>query len=203
MIFTTKNGYNYAKKYITKSNYNFKEEKDFSNIIKLGLSEKSFIVKSKDKYIGIFNNKCNNISIPKKNFYSIDYLGESSNGTLFDFQFNFNISNTSCINIAYIYIRCNECVKKVNGYIFNKEENPFHHISLRVGKKEIIDDDLPNFDISTNFTLNTKSFNYTIILNTMQITKDYYKFLNSFGEASCNSKDSVASDTLFVYDDKY
>lgn len=202
MIFATNNGYNYAKNNIKKTNYNFKEVKDISNIIKVGYSGKGFIVNSTDKYIGIFNDKCNNISIPKDNFYNIDYIGESSNGTLFEFQFNFNISNISCIDAVYIYIRCRECVKKVNGIEFNtiKNDNPFHDLLIKVGKKEIIDDSLPNFVISSNFTLETKKFNYTIILNTMQITKDYYNFLDSFGEASCNSKSQYVSDTLFLYD---
>ena len=205
MIFATNNGYNYAKKYIKKTNYDFKEEKDISNIIKLGFNEKGFIVNSTDRYLGIFNEKCKNISIPNNNFYEVKYLGENSNGKLFDFQFNFNISNMSCIDLVYIYIRCKECVKKINGNNFNdtKNDNPFHDILLRVGKNEIINDDLPNFIINTNFTLDTKSFNYTILLNTMQITKDYYKFLDSFGEASCNSKAQYTSDTIFIYDGNF
>ena len=162
-------------------------------------------MKSTDRYIGIFNDKCQNILIPNNSVFNIISLGESSNGKLFDFQFNFNISKLSCIDIVYIYIRCKECVKKVNGNIFNdtKDDNPFYDVSLRVGKREILNDDLPNFDISTNFTLDTNSFNYTILFNTMQITKDYYKYLDSFGEASCNAKAQYPIDTLFVYDGKY
>lgn len=198
-------GYKYAKNYIKKTDYNFKEEKDISNVLKLGFSGKAFIVNSTDNYLGIFNEKCKNIEIPDRKVFNVSYIGKDPDDkSLYNYLFNFNISNISCINIVYIYIRCKECIKKINGKIFNetKNENPSYDLQLRVGKKEIINDDLPNFEINSTFTLNTNKFDYTILLNTMEISKDYYKFLDSFGEASCNARSSVTSDTIFLFDGK-
>ena len=51
--------------------------------------------------------------------------------------------------------------------------------------------------------LTTNNFNYTIILTTLEITNEYYKFLDAFGEAACNTFFGTPSDTMFVYDRSY
>ena len=208
MIFTFGNGYNYVKKNIKESDIfknNIKEIENITEIVKMGYSGKCFSYESTDKNIGIFNDKCRNISMPDGNVFNITPLQSSMNGT-YDFNFNFNISNDYCIDFAYIYIRCTDCVKKINNITIDtkKDDNPIHDVYLRVGKYNITNDDLPNFITNSNFTLTTNNFNYTIILNTMQITRDYYKFLDAFGEGACNSKSlSLITDTIFVYDRSY
>ena len=206
MIFLPSNGYNYAKKNIKKSAKfnNINEVKNITEIVSLDYFEKVFSYESNDNNIGIFNGKCKNIKMPENDFIHIELLQNYSNGT-YEFNFNINITNDSCIDFAYIYIRCSDCVKKVNHIPidYSKKKYASYDVLLKVGKKDIIDDYLPDFIANTNFTLSTNNFNYTIALNTMEITKEYYEFLDAFGEAACNAKSQRPADTIFVYDKSY
>ena len=203
MVFLPSIGYNYAKKYIEESEFknNFREIQNISEIINFMSSNKGFVVESHDQTIGIFNEKCKNILRPTREVFNITYLGNTSNET-YNFKFYFNISNNSCIDSVYIYISCNECVKSVNGIKINEKRN-IHQMTLKVGRKNFTYDNLPDFIIESNYTLNIDNFNYTIFFNSMEITYEYYKFLDSFGEASCNSKGQSATDTIFIYDGSF
>ena len=108
-------------------------------------------------------------------------------------------SNNTCLDYVFLYINCSDCVKKVN----NKTIQANDYIFLKVGKENITNDDLPDFIIDVNVTLTTQDFNYTVFLNTLQITKDYYQFLDAFGEATCNTFSHRPGDTLFVYERSY
>jgi len=102
-------------------------------------------------------------------------------------------------------LHCKDCIKKINGFNYDNDDEYMssYNMLLRVGKKEILDEDLPNFEISCEFTLNSDNFNYTIDLNTMKNTKEYIEFMDSFGEASCHDKDDEIADTFFEYDSCY
>jgi len=201
MIFATYNGYNYAKKNLEKSKYKNYREDDLSNYMNNGYNGKCFIVNSNDTLIGFYNRKCN-ITIPELDFSEIIKQENNPDGT-FNFTFTFNIPNTTCIDMIYIKLHCQDCIKKINGFDYDKESMSSFDMLLRVGKKEIIDEDLPNFEISGEFTLNIDKFNYTIDLNTMKNTKEYIEFMDSFGEASCNTKGVKITDTFFEYDGNY
>ena len=202
MIFQPLNGYSYAKKYIKNSKFknSFREE-DLKNYLNNIYEGKSFVVDSKDIKIGFYNNKCR-IVMPDLDFSEIIKQVNNSDGT-FNYTFNFNIPNTTCIDIIYIYIHCKDCIKLVNGMNYTKSSNFYHDMILRVGKKNIINEDLPDFEINTEFTLNTDNFDYTVLLNTMKNTKEYIEFLESFGEASCNTKSTLVTDTIFKYEGSY
>ena len=137
--------------------------------------------------------------MPELDFTEIIIPTNNSDGT-FDFTFNFNLPNTSCINAIYLYIHCNKCITKINGNPYKKDENEYYNSIIRVGKENINDDYLPDFVIDTNFTLKNYNFNYTVLLNTMKNTESYQDFLNSFGEAVCNARSSIISDTIFKYE---
>jgi len=117
----------------------------------------------------------------------------------------FNIPNTTCIDIIYIKLHCKDCIKKINGFDYDNDDEymNIYDMLLRIGKKEILDEDLPNFEISCEFTLNTDNFNYTIDLNTIKNTKEYIEFMNSFGEISFHQKDDEVTDTFLEYDSFY
>ena len=108
------NNYKYPEKYIKKHYKNFKIE-EIAKVLKIGYSGKSFVVESNNSNIGIFNDKCKNISIPDRNAFKLILLNKTSDG-LYNYQFNFNIQNNSCINIAYIFIHCKDCIKKIEGF---------------------------------------------------------------------------------------
>ena len=197
MVFITENGYNYAKKNIKKSKFSsFKEEK-ITKYLDIGISGKAFIYDTNDTKIKSYDKICND-QMPELNFSEIIIPKNNSDGT-FDFIFNFNLPNTSCINAIYLYINCNKCLLKINGNPYKKEENEYYNSIIRVGKENINDDYLPDFIIDTNFTLKNYNFNYTILLNTMKNTEQYQDFLNSFGEAVCNARSMQVSDTIFKY----
>ena len=46
-------------------------------------------------------------------------------------------------------------------------------------------------------------FSYSLLLNTNKNSKDYLKFLDSFGEASVNFGDFSPSDTIYKYESYY
>ena len=199
MIFHTTNGYNYAKKNLEKSNFsNFKEE-DINNYLEIGYSGKAFIFNTNDTKIKSYNKICYD-TMPELNFSKIITPYNNSDGT-FDFIFKFNLPNTSCIDAIYIYIFCNDCIKKINGKKYINEDNCFYQVLLRNGKEMINDDNLADFKIETNFTLSEYNFKYTVLLNTMKNTETYQEFLNSFGEASVNArKIALVSDTVYKYE---
>ena len=75
---------------------------------------------------------------------------------------------------------------------------------IRVGTNEtIIDANIPDFICETKLTLNVNKFSYYLFLNTKKNSKDYLKFLESFGEASVNFGQGGVSDTLYNYVEKY
>lgn len=200
LLFLTSNGYSYAKKYLEKSNFtNFKEE-DVHNYLEIGYSGKAFIVETNDAKIKSYNKYCKD-TMPELNFSKIITPYNNSDGT-FDFNFRFNITNSSCIDGIYIYIFCNNnCIKKINGKNYKNEDNCLYNVLLRVGKEIINDDNLPDFTIETNFTLSEYNFEYTVLLNSMKNSEKYEEYLNSFGEASVNArKINIVSDTVFKYE---
>ena len=136
--------------------------------------------------------------MPNYNFFNITLIQNNSNET-YDFKFEIDISNNTCLDYVFLYINCSDCVKKVN----NKTIQANDYIFLKVGKENITNDDLPDFIIDVNVTLTTNNFDYTVFLNTLQITKDYYQFLDAFGEATCNTFSRRPGDTLFVYERSY
>ena len=79
-------------------------------------------------------------------------------------------------------------------------------IFLKVGKKEIKgknDTSLADIITKTNFVLSTNNFKYSLYLVTMKNSKDYLKFMDSFGEAICNARSTMISDTIFKYEGYY
>ena len=201
MIFATYNGYNYAKKNLEKSKFKNYKEDDLSKYMNNGYNGKCLVVNSNDTSIGFYNNKCN-ITMPELDFSKIIKQENNTDGT-FNFTFTFNIPNTTCIDMIYLKLHCQDCIKKINGINYDKESRGSFDMLLRVGKEEILDEDLPNFEISGEFNLNTDNFNFTIDLNTMKNTKEYIEFIDSFGEASCNTKGLKITDTFFEYDGCY
>ena len=206
MIFLPLMGHNYARRNIKNSETfknDFKEIKNMSEILNIGYDDyKVFTYESHDNNIGIFNDKCRNISMPSGDFIDIIPLQNNSDKT-YDFNFKINITNQSCIEFAYIYIRCKDCVKKCNNLTVNFTVAAYSYIRLKVGKNNITNNDYPDFIIDSNLTLTTNNFNYTVILTTLEITNEYYKFLDAFGEATCNTFFGTPSDTMFVYDRSY
>ncbi len=199
MIFFPFYEYNYAEKNI-KNSETFKDnikEINMSQIVNI-YPKKVFVYESHDNNIGIFNDRCRNIQMPNYNFIDIIPLQSNSNET-HDFKFEINITNNTCLDYVQLYINCSDCVKKVNNKTIQKND----YIFLKVGKENITNDDLPDFIIDVNVTLTTQDFNYTVFLNTLQITKDYYQFLDAFGEATCNTFSHRPGDTLFVYERSY
>ena len=201
MIFATYNGYNYAKENLEKSKFKDYREEDLTKYMNNGYNGKCLVVESNDASIGFYDSKCN-ITMPYLDFSEIIKKENNTDGT-FNFTFTFNIPNTTCIDMIYIKLHCEDCIQKINGFEYDIEYKSSFDMLLRVGKKEILDEALPNFEISGEFTLNTDKFSYTIDLNTMKNTKEYIEFMDSFGEASCNTKGFTISDTFFEYDGSY
>ena len=199
LLFLTSNGYNYAKKYLEKSNFtNFKEE-DFNKYLEIGYLGKAFVAETNDTKIKSYNKYCKE-TMPELNFSKIITPYNNSDGT-YNFNFRFNLSNSSCIDAIYIYIFCNNCIQKINGKKFINEDNCFYNVLLRLGKEIINDDNLPDLIIDTDFTLSEYNFKYTVLLNTMKNTEKYQEYLNSFGEASASARRiKYVSDTVFKYE---
>ena len=201
MIFLTTNGYNYAKKNIKKSKFSKFKEEEITKYLNIGLSGKAFVYDTNDTNIKSYDKICNSL-MPELNFSKIIIAKNNSEGT-FDYTFKFSLSNTSCIDAIYIYFHCTNCIIKINGNPYKKEDNKYQNTLLRVGKPIINDDYLPHFIIDTNLTLNTYNFKYTVLLNTMKNSEIYQDYLNSFGEASCNAKSMSVSDTVFKYEGRF
>ena len=195
-------GYNYAKKYIKESDYksNFKEGEINDYLEVDSYKGKAFTVKSKEN-INVNNPQCI-FTIPNiEEILNITYSNITNNK--YEFNFNINISKDACIDLVYLYIYCNECVEEVNGKEKPKDYEGNYTLLIRVGKKEIIDNKLPNFIAETKMILNVNEFNYSLLLNTKKNSKDYLKFLDSFGEASVNFGQSKPADTVYKYEAKY
>ena len=84
-------------------------------------------------------------------------------------------------------------------------EKNYKDILLRIkhGKTEIVDLELPDFITESNIVVNVTSFTYSVLLNTKKSSKDYLKFLESFGEGSVNFANTYPRDTLYRYDGIY
>ena len=195
-------GYNYAKKYIKESDYksNFNEGEINDYLKGTPYKGKVFAVKSKEN-ININNPKCNFTMPDIKEILNITYNNITNNK--YEFNFNINISKGACIDGVYLFIHCNECVKEVNG----KEKPDLwegnYFLLIRVGKEKIDDNKLPDFISQSKIILNVNEFNYSLLLNTKKNSKDYLKFLDSFGEASVNIGQSLPSDTVYNYEAKF
>ena len=204
MVFLPKNGYNYARKYIEKSGFNF-EEGDINNYLNGTEHEgKVFAVKSNES-ISVNNPQCN-FNMPEiSNILKITHKNSTNNK--YEFNFKINISKKACIDAVYLYIHCEDCIEKTNGQEnTNKSRDKQRAKSgflIRVGKKEITDDSLPDFISETNMTLNVNEFKYSLLLNTKKNSKDYLKFLEFFGEASVNFGKYSPADTIYKYDGNY
>lgn len=202
MIFYPSQGYNYAKKYIKESGYTFIEGdiKDYLNCD--GYEGKVFAVKSKES-ISENNPQCNFTMPHISNILNIT-LYNNNNDNLYEFDLKINIAKSYCIDAVYLYMLCDNCVQKVNGKIFEfKDDTKKKFLLIRIGKEEILDNELQDFISETKMILNVSEFNYTLLLNTMKNSKDYLKFLESFGEASVNFRKSRASDTVYKYEEKF
>jgi hypothetical protein len=199
MIFLPYHGYNYAKKFIKKSNYNFVEGNINDYLKGTEYEGKIFAVNSGEPII-VNNEQCNFTMPEISKIMNITYYKNSEN--LYEFQFRINIEKKACIDAVYLYILCSNCVEKVNGIINNDKEEVMR-LLIRIGKEEILDSELPDFISETNITLNVNEFDYLLLLNTMKNSKDYLKFLESFGEASINTKKALPSDTIYKYEEKY
>ena len=207
MIFYPFNiGYNYAKKNIKKSIYKNKfREEDISNYIRTELEGKAFVV---DSYEPLSENndinKCNFTMLPLSKIMDISYNDISEqNNKKYNFTSNFNINKTSCIDSVYLYIYCDKCILQVNGFDYTDKDNKYgkkNQLLIRVGKEEITNAIMPDFITKSNFILNTNNFEYGVYLNTMKNTKDYLNYMEAFGEASCNARSSLISDTVFKYE---
>ena len=163
-----------------------------------------FAVKSKES-ISENNPQCS-LNMPQiSQIMTISYENNTDNNT-YEFHFKFNIPKEACINMVYLYIHCGYCVQKTNGQ--NKTYNSRiseskNSFLITFGKENITDYSLPDFNTQTNMTLNVTEFKYTLLLNTKKNSKDYLKFLESFGEASVNFATSLPADTVYKYEGNY
>ena len=192
MMFSPIINRNYPRKYIKESGYTF-EEITYDN-------EFNFAVKSRES-IHINNPQCNFTMPPLYDLLAITHKNNSDN--TYELNLKFNISKKSCIEGIYIVFHCNHCLLKRNGKTPVKEDDNDIYYLIRKGKKEIIDSQLPDFITESNFVVNVTELNYTVLLNNKKNTKDYLKFLDSFGEGSVNYGKFVPTDTLYRYDDIY
>ena len=204
MVFLPYNGYKYAKKYITESGLPFKEGDINEYLNETEHAGKVFAVKSKES-ISENNPQCS-LNMPAiSKIMTISYENNTDNNT-YEFHFKFNIPKEACINMVYLYIHCDYCVQKTNGqnktYNSSRSES-INRFLITFGKENITDYSLPDFITQTNMTLNITEFKYTLLLNTKKNSKEYLKFLESFGEASVNFATSLPADTVYKYEGNY
>ena len=181
---------NYPRKYIKESGYDFKEVTEDDMLC--------YAVKSKEP-ISENNPKCNFTMPPLKDFFEMNHVRNISDNQ-YELNIKINISKTACIEAVYINFFCDTCLEKMNGIVANEKNSNNILLAIRHGKKEIIDSELPDFITESNIVVNVTSFNYTVSLNTKKNSKDYLKFLESFGEASVNIGSGILSDTIYKYD---
>ena len=96
-----------------------------------------------DESININNPECNFNMPDISEIMKIEYINISDNK--YEFKFNINISNTSCIDLIYLYIHCDNCVEKVNGINKESEKHKVNVLLIRSGKKEINDQYISDF----------------------------------------------------------
>ena len=184
---------NYPRKYIKESGYDFKEVTEENMLC--------YAVKSKES-ISENNPQCNFTMPPLKDFFEINNVRNISDNQ-YELNIKINISKTACIEAVYINFFCDTCLEKMNSQIANKKNENDILLMIRHGKKEIIDSELADFITESNIVVNVTSFNYTVSLNTKKNSKDYLKFLESFGEASVNFGKYSPADTIYKYDRNY
>ena len=136
---------------------------------------------------------------PLEDFFEINHVRNISD-TEYELNIKINISKTTCIEAVYINFYCETCLQQMNGKIANEKYYKDIRLIIKHGKKEIVDSELPDFITETNIIVNVTSFNYSVQLNTKKSSKDYLKFLESFGEASVNFASPAISDTIYKYD---
>ncbi len=196
LIFFYSKGKKYIEKHIKNSNIIFKKnyKKFFNgNAFSLNLNNKTIP----------------NCEIPKFDI-NIKKL-DSNNQTENNFQVEFN-NVPRCINSIFIYIGCynnipdleekTNCIIKGNNITLN------HNISFfqfRIGRNNLSDPLSKNEKIGGNFTIKTSNFNYTILYNTININKEYYDFIYSFGEGNIYLRRSLKAflDTIFYINGTY
>ena len=181
---------NYPRKYIKESGYDFKEVTEENMLC--------YAVKSKES-ISENNPQCNFTMPPLKDFFEMKNVRNISDNQ-YELNITINISKTACIEAVYINFFCDTCLEKMNGNVANERNYKDILLLIRHGKKEIIDSELPDFITESNIVVNVTNFNYTVLLNTKKNSKDYLKFLESFGEASVNGANPRARDTIYKYD---
>ena len=183
---------NYPRKYIKQSDYTFEEI--------IVNNEFNFAVKSKEP-IHINNPQCKFTMPPLSDILKIthNHISDSK----YKLNFKFNISKTACIEAIYIIFYCDNCLEKRNGIDAVGGEGKEIYFLIRKGKKEIVDTELPDFITESNFVLNATEFNYSLLLNNKKNSKDYLKFMDSFGEGSVNYGKFPPTDTLYKYDGIY
>ena len=204
-------GYNFAKKKLKDSDFKnvFKEE-SISNYIYSEYQDYDCTVFAVDSNENLSeNNQECDFSMPNINeIVDLNYHNNTAKDR-YDFTFSFNIPNKYCIDSLYLYIHCDDCIIEANGKTYDdrlKKLATKRKIFLKVGKKEIKgknDTSLADIITKTNFVLNTNNFKYSLYLVTMKNSKDYLKFMDSFGEAICNARSTMISDTIFKYEGYY
>ena len=193
MMFGPNTPSNYAKKNLEQSGYEFNETKEDDLLY--------YTVKSKEP-IKENNPQCEFNMPPLNDFFEIKNVRNISENQ-YELNIKINISKTTCIEMVYIYFYCDTCVQTMNDKIAS--EKNYKDILLRIkhGKTEIVDSELPDFITESNIVVNVTSFTYSVLLNTKKSSKDYLKFLESFGEGSVNFANTYPRDTLYRYDGIY
>ena len=193
MMFGPYNPSNYAKKNIKQSGYEFNETIE-DNLL-------YYTVKSKEP-IKENNPQCEFNMPPLNDFFEINHVRNISENQ-YELNIKINISKTTCIEAVYIYFFCDTCVQKMNNKTANERNYKNIFLLIKHGKKEIVDSELPDFITESNIVVNVTNFNYSVLLNTKKNSKDYLKFLESFGEGAVNFASGTPSDTLYKYDRVY
>ena len=193
MMFGPNGPSNYAKKNIKQSGYEFNETTEEDILY--------FTVKSKEP-IKENNPQCEFNMPPLNDFFEIKNVRNISENQ-YELNIKINISKTTCIEMVYIYFFCDTCVQKMNDKIANERNYKKILLLIKHGKKEIVDSTLPDFITESKIVVNETRFNYSVYLNTKKSSKDYLKFLESFGEGSINFANDSTSDTLYRYDVVY
>ena len=192
MMFAPYANKNYPRKYIRESGYLFDEIIEDNGF--------NFAVKSKEP-IHINNHQCEFRMPPLSKILTISK--KNINGINYELIFKINIENKTCIEAVYIKFNCDNCLVKMNGFDTKGFDCQKDYFLIKVGKKEIADTYLPNINTESKFVVNTTQLNFSLLLNTKKNSKDYLKFLESFGEGSVNYGKFTPRDTLYKYDSVY
>ena len=202
MVFIPMNAYNYAKKSIKETDYVFTEGKLGDYIKGSGYDDNSKVLAVKSNEPINNNNPQCIFTMPKVSEF-LTVTSKNLGNNKYEVIFNFNINHATCIDAVYLNIDCEDCIEEMNGNKNEKTENSINMLLIKVGKEKIVDANLPDFTCETKFILNVEKFSYYLFLNTKKNSKDYLKFLESFGEASCNLGQFFVSDTLYKYKEEY